>query len=56
MHSACHLLVASDDSIGDVAEQVGYANPESFCRAFKQFHDTTAAAYRRQHRRLYQPK
>lgn len=47
MQAARHLLATSVDPIKTIAANVGYANTESFCRAFKQHVHTTAATYRR---------
>jgi AraC-like DNA-binding protein len=47
MQSARHLLATSNIPIKAIAADIGYANTESFCRAFKQHFKTTAAAYRR---------
>ncbi len=49
---ACHLLVTTLDSVAAIGAAVGYANTESFCRAFRQHQEVTAAAYRRRHGRL----
>jgi AraC-like DNA-binding protein len=47
MRSARHLLVTTSAPIKSIARDVGYANPENFCRAFKKHCGLTAAAYRR---------
>lgn len=47
MRSARHKLVTTGDPIKSIAREVGYANTENFCRAFKQHCGLTAAAYRR---------
>lgn len=49
MRAARHLLVAGTAPVKAIARDVGYANTESFCRAFRQYTGLTAAAYRRQH-------
>jgi AraC-like DNA-binding protein len=47
MRSARHRLVTTSDPIKSIARDVGYANTENFCRAFKKHCGLTAAAYRR---------
>jgi AraC-like DNA-binding protein len=47
MRSARHRLVTTSDPIKSIARDVGYANTENFCRAFKKCCGLTAAAYRR---------
>jgi AraC-like DNA-binding protein len=47
LQKARHRLATTLDPIKAVAADVGYANAESFCRAFKAHFNTTAAAYRR---------
>jgi AraC-like DNA-binding protein len=47
MRSARHKLVTTTDPIKSIARDVGYANTENFCRAFKKHCGLTAAAYRR---------
>ncbi|MHC4886771.1 MAG: helix-turn-helix domain-containing protein [Planctomycetota bacterium] len=49
MKVARHRLVTTPDPIKAIAQQVGYANTENFCRAFKRRFKTTAAAYRRKY-------
>ena len=49
MRSARHMLATGDLPIKAVAGDIGYANPESFCRAFKQHFGITAAGYRRKY-------
>ncbi|NQU41270.1 MAG: helix-turn-helix transcriptional regulator [Lentisphaerae bacterium] len=49
MRAARHLLATTSAPIKSIAVDVGYANPENFCRAFKQHAHTTAAAYRRRY-------
>ncbi len=46
MRSARHKLVTTSDPIKSIARDVGYANTENFCRAFKKHSGLTAAAYR----------
>ena len=47
MRSARHKLATTGAPIKSIAQAVGYANPENFCRAFKKHSGLTAAAYRR---------
>lgn len=47
MRSARHRLVTTGEPIKAIAREVGYANAENFCRAFKKHCGLTAAAYRR---------
>jgi AraC-like DNA-binding protein len=47
MRSARHQLVTTREPIKSIARDVGYANTENFCRAFKKHCGLTAAAYRR---------
>jgi AraC-like DNA-binding protein len=47
MRSARHKLVTTGEPIKSIARDVGYANTENFCRAFKKHCGLTAAAYRR---------
>ncbi|MDD9937814.1 MAG: AraC family transcriptional regulator ligand-binding domain-containing protein [Myxococcales bacterium] len=47
--AAQRALTASDRSISDIAERLGFSSAQSFNRAFKRWTGTTAAAYRRQH-------
>ncbi len=47
LQEACHRLVVSMDPIKVVADEVGYANVENFCRAFKRKHHLTPASYRK---------
>jgi AraC-like DNA-binding protein len=49
MQTARHLLATSTTPIKAIAADIGYANTESFCRAFKQHFKTTAATYRRKY-------
>ncbi len=46
MHAARHLLATTNDPIKSIAAQVGYANTENFCRAFKKLAGVTASQYR----------
>ena len=49
MRAARHTLATTDLPIKAVASDVGYANTESFCRAFKEHFGITAAGYRRKY-------
>ncbi len=49
IRAARHLLAAGSKPVKAIARDVGYANTESFCRAFRQHAGLTAAAYRRQY-------
>lgn len=49
MQAARHLLATSMAPIKGIASNVGYANTESFCRAFKRHFSMTAATYRRKY-------
>jgi AraC-like DNA-binding protein len=50
MTKAALLLSAGDQSIADVAELVGYANPVAFTKAFSRIQGVGPGAYRRAHR------
>ena len=50
MRAAAHLLVSSDRPIKVIANDVGYVNTESFCRAFKKHYARTAVAHRNKYR------
>ena len=47
VNSACYLLRDTAMSIGDVALCVGFPDSKSFCRAFKQFLQTSPGTYRK---------
>lgn len=47
MREARHRLVGTREPVSAIAAAVGYANTESFCRAFRRLHQSTALAYRR---------
>ncbi len=49
LQEARHRLATSTAPIKAIAADIGYANTESFCRAFKTHFNTTAAAYRRKY-------
>jgi AraC-like DNA-binding protein len=48
---AGHALATSKQSIKAVAAEVGYPNPESFCRAFRKFFGRSASDYRQAYSR-----
>lgn len=48
---AGHSLVTGTQSIKTVSAEVGYPNPESFCRAFKKFFGRSASEYRQAYSR-----
>lgn len=50
MERACQLLRQTDMSIGDVAEEVGYAHQGKFGGAFKKYANLTPLEYRRRNR------
>lgn len=47
MNKACTLLRTTDCTAGEVAEQVGYTNPSSFRRAFKDKYGISVSDYRK---------
>lgn len=47
---AKQILRDSDVPIAQIAEMVGFANPNYFCRVFSKFTDITPTAYRKKHR------
>lgn len=49
MNAAVNLLVTTNEPIKALATEVGYANMENFCRAFKKRTGLTAAAYRKKY-------
>lgn len=49
MRAARHKLVTTGEPIKAIAQDVGYANTENFCRAFRKHCGLTAAAYRRKY-------
>ncbi len=46
---AKRLLQSTDDSIGEIAERVGFNSQSQFNRAFRKLAGTTPAAFRREH-------
>ena len=44
------LLLYSQLSVEDISDKVGYRNPESFIRAFRQLHNDTPSQYRRKNK------
>lgn len=49
MASACALLLSTECSVEDVADQVGYHSSTHFFRQFRRFYGTTPQAWRDQH-------
>lgn len=49
MRAARHRLATTHDPVKAIAHDLGYANPESFCRAFKRANGRTAASFRRRY-------
>lgn len=47
MHAAENLLIFSNQSIGNIAEQLGYSDVYSFSRQFKEKHGNSPLAYRK---------
>lgn len=47
MEQAKHLLRNSDYAIQEIADQVGYASSNTFCRAFKRLHGVSATVYQK---------
>lgn len=47
VNNACHLLRETALPIGDIALSVGFPDSKSFCRAFKQFLQTSPGTYRK---------
>lgn len=47
METASTLLERGTESIKDIGEAVGYTNPNSFTRAFRQYYDCSPKEYRR---------
>ncbi|MEF3353493.1 AraC family transcriptional regulator [Paenibacillus sp. GYB006] len=45
--NACQLLMETDDSIGNIAEKVGFTSSSYFHRMFKRFYSITPTDYRR---------
>lgn len=46
MRSAGHALVTTSDPVKVIAANLGYANTENFCRAFRKFFGRSASDYR----------
>ena len=46
MRVAGHALASTDSPIKAIAADVGYANTENFCRAFRKFYGRSASEYR----------
>lgn len=54
MRVAGHSLATNDQPIKAIAAEVGYANTESFCRAFRKFFGRSASEYRQAYSRASQ--
>lgn len=52
MDRACTLLRTTDYNINDIAKFVGYENPSSFCRFFKDKYGVSATDYRKREQQL----
>ena len=48
MQQACSVLLTTGDSVAEVSAKVGYANPESFIRAFEKQFGVSPTAFRKQ--------
>ena len=46
LESAKHRLIASQDTIQEIADSLGYKNVTHFCRQFKVFTEVTPSQYR----------
>ncbi len=46
LHRACQLLDGTDQTIRQIAMQVGYADPLYFSRTFRAIHDVSPSEYR----------
>ncbi|MEM1372386.1 MAG: AraC family transcriptional regulator, partial [Pseudomonadota bacterium] len=55
MHKATLLLVQSDAKLSEIARQVGYPNPRSFSRVFRQVYGVTPSAFRQRRKTLAPP-
>jgi len=49
MEHAAMLLVQSQDSVAQIACQVGFLNQAHFCRAFKRVYDSTPSCFRKRY-------
>jgi AraC-like DNA-binding protein/mannose-6-phosphate isomerase-like protein (cupin superfamily) len=47
LERACELLENSDIEVGEIAEEIGFADTSNFHRAFRKFYGTTPARYRK---------
>lgn len=50
MAAARFLLLLTSQRVEEIATRVGYYNPANFFRQFRQYHETTPCAWRKQHR------
>ena len=46
MHAAQEMLTSTDCSVGQIANEIGYAQPATFMRAFKKVYGMSPTAYR----------
>jgi PAS domain S-box-containing protein len=49
IHAACHELLTTDRTAGQIAHDVGFCDQSAFTRAFKEVTGQTPARYRQQH-------
>lgn len=47
MEAAARFLEKGDENVKEIAEAVGYTNPNSFTRAFRQYYQCNPKEYRR---------
>lgn len=52
MEAAAALIERGDQSVKEIAEAVGYTNPNSFTRAFRQYYQCNPKEYRRRRREV----
>ena len=48
MQKAVSLMVQTDDTIGNIAEKVGYNSIQTFSRAFKRYYTLSPDAWRKE--------
>ena len=51
LDAAKELLLNSDCSISEIAEQLNYANTQNFIRFFSKYENTTPGRYRKEHKK-----